>query len=117
MAVSSVLNAFGGGELFLTDEVIGKTKQGRPIIRNRDGGSSTELRVIVEVDGKQIVIPTIFDGKQVPINEAISRVVKAGMIDPETGRKINSFDTVDEARAEEARIKAELDVPENREGN
>jgi len=102
-------------EPFLTGEVVGRTKQGRPVLANREGGRSTELRAIVEVDGKQIVIPTIFGGKQLSIGDATQKVIDAGMTDPETGREIRSFDTVEEARAEELRIKAALDIPENEE--
>ena len=104
-------------EPFLTGEIIGKTKQGRPIVKNIDGTSSTELRVIVEIDGEHMVIPTMFGGKQVSIDEAIDRIVEAGMKDPETGREIRGFATVGEARAEELRIKAKLDVPENYDGD
>lgn len=77
-----------------TPEWFGRTAEGRKVIRNPDGTFSTESSVTVEDPrraGHWINIPTIFDGRRVPMHEALSIVRKAGFRDPDTGRQITGI--------------------------
>lgn len=44
----------------------------RPIMHNSDGSFSTERSITIDQDGKFYVIPTIVDGKQRPMKEAVA---------------------------------------------
>ena len=70
---------------------------GRQIVQNPDGSVSTERTATVGLDGKYYNVPTLFDGKQVSPDEAAARISAAGMKDPETGRDLIGYDTVDAA--------------------
>jgi len=83
--------------------VMGKTEEGRPIVVNKEGGLSTERKSIIGMDGKHYVIPTMFGGKTVSVDEAADRVFDAGFRDPDTGRSIPGFSSVGEAAKEEER--------------
>lgn len=92
------------------DVPLARTSEGRLIVPNDDGTHSTE-RTITVTDpqingGKPTNIPTMFEGKQVSQEEAIQRIVDAGGLDPETGRKLQGFKSIDEAvKAAEQRSK------------
>jgi len=79
-------------------------------VRNPKGGLSTELTVTVEDPrrkGNFVNIPSLFDGRPVNQEEALRRVKAAGWTDPETGRAIASFSSVEAAEeAAQARSKA-----------
>ena len=79
------------------------TSEGRPLLRNNQGGVSSELSITVTDPrlngGRATNIPSIFGGKIVSQDEAIRRVVEAGGKDPETGRAVLSFDTIEGAEA------------------
>lgn len=47
-------------------------------VDNPDGSRSSLYQVGVEHNGKQYNIPTVFDGKILPVNEAVDRVKKIG---------------------------------------
>ncbi len=83
----------------LGTQVIGRTKEGRRIIRNPDGTVSTERVATVELDGQHFNIPTIFNGLEVTIEEALAILRKNRFIDPETKRRLRPFPT---ARAAES---------------
>jgi tape measure domain-containing protein len=85
--------------------VIGRTSEGRLIVVNPDEGLSTELTQTVEDPrGGFMNVPTLFSGKPVPIEEAVDKIIKNGFKDPETGRAIENFKTVDAAvKAAQAR--------------
>jgi hypothetical protein len=72
-------------------------------IQNPDGTSSSELSITVQVaelnGGRPTNIPTIFNGQRVSEDEAIRRVLEAGGRDPETGRQLQGFNSIDEAVA------------------
>lgn len=87
----------------LGTEISGKTKQGRPIVKNPDGSISTE-RTITVTDpringGKPTNIPSMYGGKEVSEQEAIARVATAGGKDPETGEVLPGFNSIEEAVA------------------
>lgn len=85
----------------ITETQVGVTAEGRPVMLNVDGSVSSERQVSVEVDeindGKVTNIPTMFGGKQVSVDEAIGKIIEAGGKDPETGRKLPSFNSIEEA--------------------
>ena len=62
----------------------------RPIYKQPNGQISTVNSMGIEEGGKQILIPTIVDGKQVSKQEAIQHY-------HETGENLGKFDTVDNA--------------------
>lgn len=76
---------------------VGTTAEGRPIIENPDGSHSSERTVTIEVDGKYVNIPTMFGGKQVSEDEATRIMSRNKWADPETGRGMRFFDSLDEA--------------------
>lgn len=97
----------GLGEL--GTEIIGKTDEGRPIVKNPDGSVSTERTTTLQIDGKWTNIPTMYGGKEVSDEEAVAIIKKNGMVDPETGRKMPTFDSMQEAEAA-ARKRSEEDL-------
>ena len=80
-------------------ERIGSTAE-RIRRENDDFSTSTELTVTVDDprrSGRFINIPSMFDGREVSEQEAVRRISYAGFVDPETGRVIESFNTLSEA--------------------
>ena len=89
-----------GGDGMMTDynklpklgtKVIGKMKNGRPVILNPDGSVSTERTETVRVQGGFMNIPTIFNGKAVEPLEALRIIRENGFVDPETNEKLEMF--------------------------
>ena len=79
-------------------EFLGFTSEGRPLMRMDDGEFSTE-RTITVVDprlnsGRPTNIPSMFNGRVVSQGEAIDIIVRNQGVDPETGRKVEGFDTL-----------------------
>jgi hypothetical protein len=64
----------------------------RPIVRNPDGSFSTEISKSFNFDGKEVLIPTIVNGKRVSDNEAIEHYKK-------TGEHLGIFNSPEEANA------------------
>jgi hypothetical protein len=97
----------GGNKLgALGNTIIGTTDEGRPIIQNPDGTISTERTMTEKIDGKWMNIPSIFGGKEVSVDEAVEIIKKNKGRDPETGRKLPTFDSLEEAEtAAKARSK------------
>jgi hypothetical protein len=84
-----------------------RTKEGRPIFRNKDGSFSTERTVTVEINGRWINVPTIFGGRELPAEQAIERLRQLGFVDPETGNALPTFSSKSEAiEAAKARSKS-----------
>lgn len=89
----------------VTDQPIsyieGKTPEGRPILKNPDGSISTERSITITDErvngGKPTNIPSMFGGTQLTEEAAIQRIVEAGGKDPETGKPVQSFNTIEEA--------------------
>lgn len=80
---------------------IGMTGEGRPMIQNPDGSVSTERTITVTHPringGKPTNIPSMFGGKEVSEEEAARRIIRADGKDPETGRLLLGFDTIEDA--------------------
>jgi len=87
-----------------------RTSEGRPIVRNPDGTFSTERTITVTEpginQGRPTNIPSMFGGRQVSQDEAIRIIVENRGIDPETGRELPSFDTIEQAETA-ARMRSE----------
>lgn len=85
----------------LGTEQIGTTPEGRPIIQNPDGSVSTERTITVTHpsinDGKPTNIPSIYGGKSVSEQEAIKIISENKGVDPETGRKMVGYTSIEEA--------------------
>jgi hypothetical protein len=99
----------GGNELPpLTDQIVGKLPNGRPIVRTADGGVSTHRTATEIIDGQWYNIPTMLGGREVPLDEAIGRVRQAGFVDPDTGEKLQGYRTQQEAEAADRAMHAQL---------
>ena len=53
--------------------------QGRPVVNLQGGEQGTIKSLGINVDGKEVLIPTIFDGKEHSEQDAIARYFKTGM--------------------------------------
>jgi len=62
----------------------------RKVVRNSDGSISTERSFSVNIDGKEVLLPTVINGKVVSEEEAIEHYYQ-------TGEYLGKFDTVREA--------------------
>lgn len=62
----------------------------RKVLLNPDGSISTESSFSTEIDGKEVLLPTIIDGKRVSKKEAVDHYFK-------TGEHLGIFDTPEEA--------------------
>lgn len=89
------------------DEIVASTgeltPEGRQIVDNEDGSFSTE-RTITVTDprinsGRPTNIPSMFGGQQVSQDLAIDAITRNNGVDPETGRTLEGFDSIDEAVA------------------
>lgn len=73
----------------------------RQVVQNPDGSVSTERSITVTDprinNGQPTNIPSMFGGQQLEQDEAISRIVAAGGKDPETGRALPAFGSIEEA--------------------
>lgn len=63
----------------------------RKVIHNSDGTISTEKSFSTNIDGKEVLLPTIINGKEVSEEEAIQHYLR-------TGENLGIFNTVKEAR-------------------
>lgn len=100
----------------LTGEVVGKTEEGKPVIRDVEGGVSSERTITVRHKdlhgGRWTNVPTIIGGKEVSEDEAVRRVIETGGTDPDTGKRLPSFQTREEAEtAARARSRTITIVP------
>lgn len=93
----------------------GMTPEGRPIIYNpEEQGFSTEYTTTVQHpqlnNGQYTNIPSIFSGQFLQPDQALNIVLNAGGYDPETGRRLLGYSSLDAAiMAAKARTK-ELDA-------
>ena len=62
----------------------------RPVVYNDDGSISTEESFSTNIDGKEVLLPTIINGRRASEDEAIDHYF-------ETGEHLGMFDTVEEA--------------------
>src|SRR5262245_39197741 len=71
--------------------------EGRPQVKNPDGTVSTEMSFSINEDGKEILLPSIINGKRVSEKEAIDHYHK-------TGEHLGVFSSVAEANEMAHRI-------------
>lgn len=64
----------------------------RKVLKNPDGSISTEQSISIEMDGKEVLIPTVIDGRKVSDPEAIDHFKK-------TGEHLGIFESPDAATA------------------
>ena len=64
----------------------------RQVVRNRDGSISTEQSFSVGIDGEEVLLPKVIDGKVVSIKEAVEHYHK-------TGEHLGKFETPEAADA------------------
>tara|TARA_Y100000310_G_C20685847_1_gene818927 strand:+ start:1715 stop:2098 length:384 start_codon:yes stop_codon:yes gene_type:complete len=88
----------------LGTEIVGYLPSGRPIIKNDDGTFSTERTRTIEVDEEFINIPTIFDGREVSLDEAFEIMKENDFRDPETGKRSKKFSSQEKAEADAAKV-------------
>ena len=72
----------------------------RQIVDNEDGTFSSELSVTVHDPrdpDKFINIPSMYNGQEVSEEKALQIIEENGFVDPETGREIDSFNSVEDA--------------------
>jgi len=76
-----------------------KTAEGRPIYKNQSGDFVTERTITENIPelGGFVNIPTVFEGRFLSPNAAISKVIQSGGSDPITGRKLQVFTDVNSA--------------------
>lgn len=69
---------------------------GRPFVQLEEGGMGTEYQATEQMpDGSWVNFPTIWDGKQLPISDAIERFMAA----QQQGQQFPTFQSKDEAIA------------------
>lgn len=107
-------DSFKDGTVTLTPvtdgEVQRKTKEGRKVYQTPEGDFVTERSITVTDnrinEGKPTNIPSVYGGTIMSEEVAISIIADNKGIDPETGRKLLSFNSIKEAvRAAEERTK------------
>lgn len=74
----------------------------RPVVHNDDGSISTIRSISIGVDGKEVLIPTVIDGKIVSDEEAIDHYYQT--LDEGHPEHLGIFDTVEEADAYAAEL-------------
>ncbi len=104
-----------------------KTSEGRPILQDKDGNIATEFAVTVKDKrinwGRPTNIPTIYGGKYYTEKEARDIIAKANpdpddIRDPETGRRLRGWYSVEDAviaaRERSARLGKEYSAPKDK---
>ena len=76
----------------------------RPVVKNSDGTISTVRSIGVEVDGREVLIPTVSDDGRVMSNEEAVKTFK------QTGRHLGVFDTPENASAYAQKLHQEQDA-------
>lgn len=85
---------------FLTGELLGYTTEGRPLIRNKFGGASSEYTLTTQDPrnpAQWINAPSIYGGQVRLLDDVLRRIMDANYLDPETGNPIQSYSTLGEA--------------------
>jgi hypothetical protein len=89
------------GKAARTPTILGRLKSGRPIVLNPDGSVSTHRNIVVNLDGRSYLLPTLYGGRQVSEQQAVALLRQSQGIDPDTGQPFPQFDTDEEALAYE----------------
>ncbi|MBX9609677.1 MAG: hypothetical protein K2Y51_25940, partial [Gammaproteobacteria bacterium] len=92
------------GEGPLEPQIIGRMKNGRPVVMNPDGSISTHLEMTVTDpdinEGRPTNIPTMYGGQKYSAEEAQDIARRSNDVDPDTGQPFQSYDTVDDAEVD-----------------
>ena len=81
VVVYDAIGQYGRGNIDLNN---------RQVVRNDDGSISTERSFSTNIDGKEVLLPTVINGRVVSEEEAIEHYFQ-------TGEYLGKFDTVEEA--------------------
>lgn len=101
----------------LTSKVLGKTPEGRTIYEAADGRPSSERSTTFQVDGQWYNYPTIFNGKEVSVDQALDTFKAHRGVDPETGITSQPFASQPEAEAAASERSESIQTPrEQQEG-
>jgi hypothetical protein len=95
---------------------LGTTQDGRPIIVNEDGGvSATKLSAVPDprTPGRWMNVPTLVNGRQVSEDQARQIIIDNNFTDPETGKVVETFPTVDDAIRQSLKIAKQRDSDPN----
>lgn len=84
----------------LGTEIIGKTSQGKPVVKNPDGSVSTHRMATVGVDSGAMNLPTMYGGKRYSVQEAFKIAQKNKFVDPDTGERLQVHKSEAAARAD-----------------
>ncbi len=87
---------------------VGRTSDGKPVVKNPNGDLSTQYTVTFDDPrrpGNQVIIPSLYGGKFHSPQEAYALAEKHGFIDPDTGKTMPS---VPAAQAEAFAVKQHL---------
>lgn len=100
MSIRKSLNPSGssdsGGKKIGSKDTTGQFGRGnidlnkRKVVKNKDGSISTERSFSTNIDGKEVLLPTVINGRIVSEDEAIEYYMQ-------TGENLGQFDTVEEA--------------------
>ena len=115
-ALSGVIGRPGQVTKFapLTDEIIGRSDEGRNIFRATDGSQSAERSTTFQYpeNGPHYNYPTIFGGKQLTVDQARDIFIKNKGVDPETGLSAKGYQTKEAAIAAAQERSSTLGTPE-----
>lgn len=83
----------------LANQTIGMTPDGRPMVRNVDGSHSTERQITGPwaPNGQWVNIPSMYGGFERSPEESVAIMRGSGWVDPDTGRKSDFFNSVEDA--------------------
>lgn len=84
--------------------ILGYLSSGRPIVRNEDGSFSTHRNMTITLDGKSYIVPTIYGGKRYSEQDAYDLIIKNKLVDPDTGKPLQAYNSEEEALADEKRL-------------
>lgn len=84
--------------------IVGRLKDGRPVVLNEDGSVATHIMSTVTnpaINGGQPTnVPTMYGGRRYSAQEAEAIAARNGGIDPDTGAPFAVYPTIDEAEVD-----------------
>jgi hypothetical protein len=89
--------------------IIGYLSTGRPVMLNASGEVSTHKNIIVNFDGMETIIPTMYEGEELSDEQAIARARTSNLRDPYTRKPFPQFKTGKEAEAAEELLHRQLE--------
>lgn len=85
-------------------KIVGRLRDGRPVVRNPDGSVSTHIEATVTDprinDGQATNIPTMYGGRRVSAEEAQDIIARSGGVDPDTSQPLRAYASIDDAEVD-----------------